>query len=84
MRPSCFFLLKLCIEQIPAVIIKAGYEIPFLVNVWRPEMMRGIMLNQLSCMVGYYLTIMDLSLRSWDIKPLFFALSMMVGKETSC
>ena len=84
MRPSRFFFYQGRIEYIAAVIIEAGYQIPLLINVWGPEMMRGVVLDQLSCIVCYYLPVMILLLWFGNVKTVFLALSIIVGADTSC
>jgi len=84
MRPSRFFFYQGRIEYIAAVIIEAGYQIPLLINVWRPKMMRGVVLDQLSNIVCQYLTVMMFFLRLGYVITVFLALSIIVGADTSC
>jgi hypothetical protein len=52
MGPAGFFLNQNGVEHESAIIIQGGNEIPFLLSRWCPEMIRGIMLNQLSGITG--------------------------------
>ena len=45
MGPTGFFLDQDGIEHEPAIIIKGGDEIPFLMGCGCPEMMGGVMLD---------------------------------------
>jgi hypothetical protein len=46
MSPRGFFLQKLRVKDIPAVVIQGSYQIPFLLSIRCPEMIRGIVLDQ--------------------------------------
>jgi hypothetical protein len=52
MPPTGLFLYDLGIKEITAIIIDTGDQIPFLLHVRRPAMIRRIMLNQLPCLMG--------------------------------
>jgi len=52
MRPTGFCLDESSIKEEPAVIIQGGDEIPFLLRCWGPEMIRGIMLNHFTGIMG--------------------------------
>jgi hypothetical protein len=52
MGPAGFFLNQNGVEHESAIIIQGGNEIPFLLSRWCPEMIRGVMLNQLSGITG--------------------------------
>ena len=52
MGPAGFFVDQNGVEHESAIIIQGGNEIPFLLSRWCPEMIRGVMLNQLSGITG--------------------------------
>jgi len=52
MGPAGFFLDQNGVEHESAIIIQGSNQIPFLLRGGGPEMMRGIMLNQLSDIMG--------------------------------
>jgi len=79
MVPSMFSFYNIRIEEVTAVIIDAGDEVPLLVRVGGPAVMGGIVLNQLAGIVGDYLSIMVLPFGLLEIEAPFLALSIMVG-----
>jgi hypothetical protein len=52
MGPAGFSLNQSCIEEESTVVIQGGNKVPFLLGGWSPEMIGGIMLNQLSGIIG--------------------------------
>lgn len=71
------------IQYPAAMIIYRCNQIPFRLGRWRPQMKRGVMLKQFSHIVGQDLPVMSLPKRLYLIKPVFFALAMIVGNETT-
>src|SRR5271157_14358 len=82
MVPSPFVFDDRGIEEVTAVIIKAGDQVPPRIDVRRPAVLGGVVLNQLAGIVGYDLSIVSLPDRPFPVKAPFFALSMMVGRDT--
>ena len=80
--PSVFLFYHVCIEEITAVIIEARDQVPPRVNVRGPAVFRGVVLNQLTGVVGYDFAIVSLLGRPFPVKAPFFALSIMVGRDT--
>ena len=52
MSPAGLLFDQNGIKEEPAVIIQRGNEIPFLLCCWCPEMIRGIMLDQFTDIMG--------------------------------
>jgi len=52
MGPTGLYFNENGIEHKSAVIIEGGDEIPFVLGCWGPEMIRGIMLNQFTGIMG--------------------------------
>ena len=52
MGPAGLFLDQNGIEHEPAIIIQGSDEVPFFLGSGCPEMMRGVMLDQLSDITG--------------------------------
>jgi hypothetical protein len=52
MGPTGLFSDQNGIEEEPTIIIQGSDEIPFLFRRWGPEMMGGVMLDQLSRITG--------------------------------
>jgi hypothetical protein len=61
------------IKEEPAIIIQRGDEIPLLLGSWCPEMMRGVMLNQLSGITGEHFSVMEGLLGFLQIKAVLFS-----------
>jgi hypothetical protein len=71
--PTGLFFNQLGIEQLAAIIIKAGDEVPLRSRIGRPLVMRGIVLDELADVIGQDLPVMCLSLRSTKEKIMFFS-----------
>jgi hypothetical protein len=52
MSPGGFLFDQSGIKDQPAIIIQGSDEIPFLLGRWGPEMIRGVMLDQLPHVTG--------------------------------
>jgi len=83
MTPSVFPCYEVRIEKVTAVIVDARDKTPSLINIRRPTVMGRVVLNQLAGIVGDYLTIMMFPSRLLKVESVFFALSIMVGTDTS-
>jgi len=59
MGPAGFPLDQNGIKEEPTIIIQGSDEIPFLLGRWCPEMMRGVMLNELPDIMGQYFSVME-------------------------
>jgi hypothetical protein len=71
MVPSPFVFDDRGVEQVTAVIIKAGDQAPPCINVGRPAVLGGVVLNQLTGIVGYDLSIVSLLGRPVPVKAPF-------------
>jgi hypothetical protein len=80
--PTRLLFHDFCIKQIAAVVVDAGNKVELIGNVGRPSVVGRIVLNELSGMMRDYLVVMNDPVRLSDIKAVFFALSMMVGRDT--
>ena len=69
-------------EKASAVVIEAGDQIQPVVDVGRPSMIRGVVLDEFTGIVGENLVIMYGSFRLGAIKAVFLALSIIVGSDT--
>jgi len=83
MIPSVFPCHDIRIEKVAAVIVDARDKTPTLINIGRPPVMGRVMLNQLPGIVGDDLPIMMFPFRLLKVESVFFALSIMVGTDTS-
>lgn len=83
MIPSVFPCHYVRIQKIAAVIVQACDKTPPLSDVRRPPVMGRVVLNQLSGIVGNYLSIVMSPFGLPDVEPVFFALSIIVGTDTS-
>ncbi len=83
MIPSVFPFHHVRIEKVTAIIVEARDKTPPLIDVGGPAVMGGIVLNQLSGVVGDYLPIVMFPFGLLAVEPVFFALSIMVGTDTS-
>ena len=83
MIPSVFPFHDIRIEKVTAVIVETRDKTPPLIDVGRPPVMGRVVLNQLSSVVGDYLPIVMFPFGLLDVEPVFFALSIMVGTDTS-
>lgn len=81
--PARFLLGNVGIKEASAVIIETGDEIELLGYVGGPSMVRGVVLDQLSCMVRDYLSVVNSLFLFREVKAVFFALRIMAGSETS-
>lgn len=81
-RPTRFLLGNVGIKQAPAVIVEARDKVELLGYIRGPSVVRGVVLDQLSCMVSDYLPVMDDLFLLRNVKAVFFALRMMAGRET--
>jgi hypothetical protein len=65
-----------------AVIVDGGDEIPLGLCQRGPQVVGGIMLKKLPHIVGQDLTVVGFWRRPLLVIPIFFARSMIVGKDT--
>jgi hypothetical protein len=82
MTPARFPFDDACIEHIPAVVVEACNKVELLGDIGRPAMIGRVVLDQLSRMAGDYFPVMDDPLLFREVKAVFFALSIMVGRDT--
>ena len=83
MIPSVFPPHYIRIQKVATVIVEARDKTPPIIDVGRPPVMGRVVLNQLSGVVGDYLPIVMFSFGLPDVETVFFALSIMVGTDTS-
>jgi len=81
-RPACLPLYNVRIEQISAIVVEARDQIELLSDIGGPSMVRRVMLDEFSCMVGDHFPVMGGLVRFRDVIAVFFALSMIAGRET--
>lgn len=81
MIPACFPLDEIGIEQIPAIIVDTGDEIPFRLGQRSPEMMGRVMLDEFSDIVGQDLTVMGFSFGPTRVKVILFG-PLNNGRDT--
>jgi len=82
--PSVLLFYHVRIEEVTTVVVEAGDKPPLRIGVGRPAVLGGVMLDQLSGVVGDYLPVVVLPGGFIDIKAVFFALPIIVGTDTSC
>ena len=82
MGPGGLLLPQIPIQDPAAVIVDGRDEIPLGLCQRGPQMVGGVMLEKFSHIVGQDLPVMGLACRPLLVIPIFFARSMIVGKDT--
>jgi hypothetical protein len=71
--PTGLFFNQLGVQQLTAVIIEAGDEIPLVSGIGRPLVMGGIMLDEFADVIGQDFPVMGLPFRPAKEKVMFFS-----------
>ena len=82
MGPGGLLVPQIPMQNPTAVIVDGGDEVPLGLCQRGPQMVGGVMLEQFSHIVGQDLPVMSLWRRPLLVIPIFFARSMIVGKDT--
>ena len=82
MGPGGLLVPQLPMQNPTAVIVDGRDEIPFGLCQRGPQMVGRVMLEKFSHIVGQDLPVMGLACRPLLVIPIFFARSMIVGKDT--